>query len=124
MKSSNNSQSDNDNLWSEWLRSSRWQSDLARKATHKALDIPDEDVEINAQRIGMSAGGVAAIAAAAGLGPIGMVGLGLMSGLFNHQPPAAVTPPPAEQSQPQDSEYDIRFFDSDGKLIEVPQHTP
>lgn len=39
-----------ESVWAEWTKGLRWKSDLERRATHKALDIP-EDPMIQANRI-------------------------------------------------------------------------
>lgn len=110
----------NETFYAEWLANSRWRDRLSRKATHKALDIPDDDMQITT---GLSGKAVAAIAAACGLGPVGaIVAMGLLNSSDSpaepapepKQPPAEVAPAPA------DTEYDVRFYDADGNLIPVP----
>lgn len=122
MSFSGNSGLNKDALFGEWLSSNRWRQTLARKATYKALDIPDEDVEINAQRTGIGPGGVAAIVAAATLGPLGMAGISLLSEMTDQPPVPPVAPQPAPVVSAADANFEIRFFDADGKLIDIPQH--
>lgn len=38
-------------LWGDWRSSMKWRESLHRQATHKALDIPDEMGNIEANRI-------------------------------------------------------------------------
>lgn len=114
----------NEHLYSLWTENARWNDDVARQATCKALDIPDtKGMEIKTERNGIGAWGLIGVAAAAGLGPVGMMGLSLLSDMNQSQPtPVVPTPPPIVQ--PDDSDYEIRFFDSEGSLIEIPQHSP
>lgn len=41
-----NGEIDQEYHYGEWLRSSRWRDRLAKKATHKALNIPEDDTDI------------------------------------------------------------------------------
>lgn len=112
----------NETLYPEWQRHSREKNNLYLKAVHKALDLP-EDEEMNVTT-GMSGKAVALIAAAAGLGPAAALFalLPALMGDRNEKPAAPEKPVPVVGSaDPADSEYEIRFYDSDGNLINVPQ---
>lgn len=63
---------------------------LAKKMAHKALDIPEENMNIDASRRGIGALGVAAIASGAGLPAA------LIAGLLMLRSPSAPTPPVTE----------------------------
>jgi hypothetical protein len=41
-------------LYGEFIRNSRWRDKLARKASHKSLNIPDEDMQINSSTSGIT----------------------------------------------------------------------
>ena len=103
---------DKDDLYGDYRESAKKQQKLALKAAYKALDIPDEDVNINtsANRYGMSPAGVVGVALISSLLPV------LAMWGFNSRPSAAVPSQPAIA----DSEYEVRFFDKDGKPITVP----
>ena len=87
---------------------------LNRKIVATSLDLPwnEDEMDVRVNK-GIGAGGAIGIALAAGLP--GLVAVGLMSGVLDKftKPPAAVSPA--------DSEYDVRFYDADGKLINIPQ---
>ena len=99
-------------IWARWGKHQSWTDALHRKAAHKALDIPEEEM-IQANRIGVGGGTVAAIAVCAGLLPIA----GMLLGTYLNRP-APAQPPTA--TVPKDSEYDVRFYDKNGNEIEVP----
>lgn len=44
--------------WQLWESNQRWQDKLARRATHKALDIPDDDMQIRTSKRGIGAAGL------------------------------------------------------------------
>jgi len=103
--------------WALWQQNQQWQDNLARRASHKTLDIPDE-MQISSTK--------------SGIGPLGLIGVALAAGL----PSALIawsllkkpepTPPKVETPT---FKYRIRFGyrdgkpfhevrDKDGKLIE------
>lgn len=111
-------------VWARWAKHEDWADALQRKATYKALDIPDDDMQIvNASKTQTGAGG-GAIAAAALAGGIPATvlaaALGLSSLKGTPSPPAAN--PPAV-SVP-DTSYDVLFYDKDGNEITVPRYSP
>lgn len=64
---------DKDELYGEFLRGKREDRKLMLKAAHKALDIADDDMHVEANKTtGIGALGAAGIALAAGLGPAGL----------------------------------------------------
>lgn len=111
MPNSNDTLPDKDYLYGEFQRGQRWRDRLASKLAHKAVDIPeDEDVNLNVQN-GIGWKGLAVIAGA-------LLGGGwlLKDTVAPPQPPApAVVPAPA------DSEYEVRFYDASGNVIDVPR---
>ena len=100
-------------MYLHWRKNAEWRDRLAKRATHKALDIPDDDMQINSStRTGIGTAGALGIAAAAGLPATAAAAfLGYM--LMREKPAADVKPPA-------DSAYTVRFYDADGKPIDVP----
>lgn len=108
-------------LWARWGRNQTWRDKLAKKAAHKSLDIPEDDMNINNTRTGIGTAGMIGIAAAAGLP--GIITAALLGYSTLKQPAAAApTPPvvPVVQQPPVDSAYDVLFYDKDGNPITVP----
>lgn len=99
-----------DALWRDYNRGNAWKQRLHREAVHKALDIaPEDDVRISQETSGLGWRELAVIVA-------GMV-IGTAATNWLLLRPYA---PPTSRSAPIDSEYDVRFYDKDGNLIEVP----
>jgi hypothetical protein len=71
MSESPASEIDKEQLYGEWLKSTRWQDKLFRKAAHKSLDIPDDDVQINANRFQSGVNPWIAVAAILASGALG-----------------------------------------------------
>ncbi len=90
-----------------WEASQRWRQDLFRRATHKALDIPEDDVNINTKS-GMGWKELLVI------GVILLTGMGGVGWLLKDKTPA----PPANMSV-SDTAYDVLFFDAEGNPINV-----
>jgi hypothetical protein len=113
-------------FWPRWGRNQDWRDKLAKRAAHKSMDIPDDEMQINTDnsRRGIGALGAIGIAAAAGLpGAIGagLLGLGMLQGTGDRgQGAGAAAAPPAAVAPIADREYDVRFFDKDGNLIDIP----
>ena len=98
-----------DVLYRDFNQGRSWQQRLHRQAIHKALDIaPEEDVHITHKNNGLGWRELAIVI-------LGMVAGTAASGLFRSQPTT-----PSRPSAPSDREYDVRFYDKDGRLIEVP----
>lgn len=118
MSNSGNSSSeiDKEALYGEYLKGQRWRERLQRRVTHKALDEADDDMDFRQNiRRGM------------GWPELLVVGLILVSGIVGtlavfraREPIRAPVAPPASQQDVPDSEYEIRFYDAEGNLIEVP----
>lgn len=103
-------------IWPLWTRQQEWRQKLERKATHKALDIPDDDMNITNTKTGISTGGAIGIAAAAGipsLAAAAILGFALLKD--KSEPPKAVDPVTVN-----DTEYEVLFYDKDGNPISVP----
>lgn len=109
--------------WARWARNADWRDRLHKKAAHKSLDIPEEDV-INANRE----------TTVTGVGPLGVIGIALATAIpsvaaillawqFLKTPPTAVQQTLPAQPGAVDTEYDVLFFDKDGKPIVVPRIT-
>lgn len=81
---------------------------LAMKVARKSLDIPEDDMTINANRHGVGPLAVIGVALASGLLP------SLLAGwlLFRDAKPAAA-------AKPNDSDYEVRFFNAEGQPIRV-----
>jgi len=98
---------------------------FAERIAHKAADMAMEDpMQITNTRAGIGTAGIMGIAAAAGLPGLtaaAILGYALLKG---DGAPQAPSQPPAAAASPADSEYEVRFYDKDGKLIEVPRRKP
>ncbi len=102
-----------DSLYGDYREMLKAKEKLHLRAAHKALNIPEDDMQINANRTG--------------LGPLGAIGIALVSSLvpggfllWSLLGQAASQLPTPNASKPPDSEYEVRFYDKDGKLINVP----
>jgi len=106
-------------LYGEWLRNSRWRDKVHKQATLKALDMPEDEMSVSVQQ-GMTWKELAVIAAL-------VVGIGGVA-LSLATKPAPAPPPPVPAIQPAedlaDRDYEIRFFDADGKPVNVKPLTP
>lgn len=91
-------------------RRQRWHD----KAIHKALNLPmeDDDMQFN-QSSGLTVGHLLGIAVIAGVLFVG-------ASLWKPSEPA----PPMSAPGVTDTEYDVRFYDREGNLIDVPQREP
>jgi hypothetical protein len=97
-------------LYGRYQRGEDWWNRLHKKAAHKALDIPmDEDLHVNNSRNGW---GWRELLVLGGLALAGWM-------LYQQQTstPQPGTPPP---QAPADSEYEVRFYDAAGNLIDIP----
>lgn len=109
-------------FWTMWRRNQQWRENLAKKAAHKSLDIPDDDMQIHNTRTGISAGGAIGIAAAAGIP--GAIASGILGYSLLTKPSEVPAPEPSQPTVScpavPDSEYDVLFYDKDGNPISVP----
>ena len=78
--------------WKSWQARTDWQDKLYRKAAHKTLDIPDDDMQINTHKSGVGAIGLIGVALAAGV-PGGLIAYQMLKGTGEPAPPV-ITPPP------------------------------
>lgn len=105
-------------LWPLWFKQQEWRQKLERKATHKALDIPDDDMNITQTKVGIGTAGALGIAAAAGLPSMAAVGVLAWALLRDKGEPTPPPTPPAVDVA--DTEYEVRFFNAKGELIDIP----
>lgn len=103
-------------IWPLWHRNQEWRDKLSQKLAHKALDIPDDDMNITNTKVGIGTAGVIGIATAAGLPGV------LLAGylLFKDARPEPTAPQPSPEVSVPDTEYDVLFYDKDGNPIQVP----
>lgn len=108
-----NGSPDKNELYGEWLKGQEWKRQLQKSVTHKALDVAEaDDVNLSVNKnTGVGNAGLIGAVAAAGLGPA-ILGLAML--LRGGQ-----TAPPATAPGPADANYQIRFFDKDGRPINV-----
>ena len=97
--------------YGEYITHERRQNDLYHKACSKALDIPEGEMAIT--QTGIGAKGIAGIVLASLMGPAAVAGVGLWV--------ASQMNKPTEHMPPANSEYDVLFYDGEGKLIDIPQ---
>jgi hypothetical protein len=89
MSSSDNSSKPlKEQIYGEWLRTSRWRDDLYRRAAHKSLDVPEEEM-ITVNRSGITWREIAAVGA-----------LALGGGYLFHATTKDEPPPPPAIEQP------------------------
>lgn len=105
-------------IWRRWGRHQDWAQKVEEQAVRKALDIPDNDLNIDASKTQTGAG-TGALAAAALAGGFPATILAVALGIGAMRGPSTTTSP--MQSAVPDSEYEVRFYDKDGKLIDVPR---
>ena len=101
---------DKDYMYGKFQKTRDWKDKLHKKLAHKSLDIDENDdlnVDNSKHNYGLDWKSLAVLAAA-------LLGGGYMVSdiVINNETPAAVSPV--------DSEYDVRFYDANGNLIDVP----
>lgn len=117
MQNPANNPNDKDHPYRSWVGAELWRNRLQRRATHKALDIADDEMDFNQSiQKGMGWKELAVIAA---------TGLGAAHLLTKNSDQAPAPVPqavvqPAVPSPLADSEYEVRFFDVNGNPIDVP----
>lgn len=110
-------------FWTLWRRNHQWRDKLNEQMARKALDIPDDEMNITTNKTGIGTAGALGIAAAAGIP--GLAATGIMGYALSKKDPAPVapgTPPPAVS--PADSEYEVIFYNARGEVIDVPRFDP
>lgn len=108
--SSDNSGVDREALYGEFQGRQRWQDKLFKKGCHKALDIPDDDMNLIQQSHGISGKHLLGIGAIVLAGVLGWRGLDSLSSPELGSPTDATAPAPRE--------YDVTFW-VDGEEIIV-----
>lgn len=104
---------DKDHLYGRYQKQEDRRNALSMKMAHKALDIPEDDMHIHANRTGLGALGAIGIAIASALPTAAL--FGYMALKDNHQPPAP--PAPIQKAQ----EWKIDFWIEDGQMKMKPQ---
>lgn len=110
-------------IWQRWGKHQDWADELQRKATYKALDIPNDEMQIvNASKTqtGASGGAIAATALAGGIPATVLAAMLGLSAMRGSQPQATTPAAPPAISVP-DTSYDVIFYDKDGNQIAVPR---
>jgi len=108
-------------LWGEWLkgeeRRRKWQDELHRRGTMKALDMAADEMGDVTTTVNKGMG-------VRELGMIGAIILGALA-FMNSDKLLPNNNGNSNNSQqaagPADTEYDVRFYNKDGELIDVPQ---
>jgi hypothetical protein len=104
-------------LYGRYQKSEDDRALFAKKVAYKAADMAlDDEVNITSTKTGIGTAGAIGIGAAAGLPGI-ITALALIFGGKDAPAPQA----PVQQAGPIDSEYEIRFFNDKGELIDVPR---
>ena len=99
-------------FWDVWSWNQHWRQNLERKATHKALGIPDDDMNITT---GM------------GWKELAIVGALIVGGIWGgtkliEQSPPQMPPvqqPPLLQPSPTDAAYNVIFYDAAGNQLQL-----
>ncbi len=110
-------------LWPLWFKNQVWRQKVEEQTVRKALDIPDNDMNIKTTtNSGIGAAGAVGIAAAAGLPGLALAAASIFGGSSTPTPTPPATPPvqPPAAVSPADSSYDVLFYDKDGNQIVVP----
>ena len=110
-------------LWPNWATATEWREKLYKKAAHKSLDIPDDDVQITNTKSGISTAGAVGIASAIGVPSVvssAIMGYALLNKSDPPEPAPPAPIPVVAPVNPADSAYDVLFYDKDGNPINVP----
>lgn len=113
-------------LYGDYRDHNKAQNAIHLQAARKALDLAEDPMSVNVTKTGISTMGALGIAGLSALGPLGMLaGYLLMNQLKPDAAPQTPLPPVvAPQTPPQsekwESDYVIKFYDRNGKLIDVP----
>lgn len=93
-------------FWTLWGRNQSWRDNLSRQAAHKALDIPDTDMQISTTTTGVGWREMLILALSVlGAGALGAYVMG-----HNAAPSASAVieaPPPAEPPRPRTVEVQV-----------------
>lgn len=107
---------DKEFLYGKYEAGEKRRQRLAHKVAAKALDMDDEDMNIDASKSGIGAAGIVGIGAIAGLPSI-LLAAFLVWQSMQAQP--AQEPPAQPEVNVPDTSYDVLFYDADGKPIKV-----
>ena len=107
---------DDDALYGEWLGKLRWQDALEKKLAHKSLNIPEE-MAVNADNRQYTQGMTWKDILALGLLVLGVYWLYRNTGIDESITQSTTT---EVRETTQNKDYEIRFYDRDGNLINVP----
>ena len=100
--------------WKSWQARTDWQDKLYKRAAHKTLDIPEDDMQINSHKSGVGALGLVGVALAAGL-PGGLIAYQMLRG--TKEPPAPPVIAPAPQVTIEALNLKVRWWvDENGKV--------
>ncbi len=108
---------DKEALYGEYTRAQRWKDKLFRKGCHKALDIPDDDMQINNHTQGITGRHIVALF---GLAVVAGMGWRALQPIPQPIPgPVQVLPAASEQPLQPAQEYKVEFWADDGTEIRV-----
>ncbi|MGE3410296.1 MAG: hypothetical protein AB7I37_26185 [Pirellulales bacterium] len=104
-------------LYGHYQKARDWREDFMKENAYKATDtVPPEDMNITKTNTGIGTLGAVGIGAISGLPGLVLAAAMLLKGDPAPQPPTA----PAAVS-PADSEYEVLFYNAKGELIDVPR---
>lgn len=107
-------------LYGHYQKARDWRENVMEQNAYKATDtVPPEDMQITKTQTGIGTLGTVGVAAAAGLP--GLLAAGILGYALSRDPAPQTTP---TVTPPIDSEYEVLFYDKDGKLIDVPRRNP
>ena len=109
---------DKESLYGEYTRAQKWKDKLFRRGCHKALDIPDDDMQINTHNQGITGRHIVALFGLAVAAAVGWRAL---------QPIPQPIPVPAQETPaenvlpqpPKPQEFRVEFWADDGTEIRV-----
>ena len=106
---------DKQQLYGDFRDAAKVREKLYMRAAHKALDIPEDDMQINANRTGIGTLGAIGIAAAAALAPTALVSWMLLKSVDDVA--KSIAPPAATAPQHWDAIYEEQQPDGSWKVI-------
>lgn len=104
-------------LYGNYQKARDWREEYMKQMAYKANNsAPPEDMQITNTKTGIGTLGTVGIAAAASFP--GLLAAGILGYALSRDPAPQTTP---TVTPPIDSEYEVLFYDKDGKLIDVPR---